>query len=255
MQTIYVGNTLINDIALGTSQIQNIWAQPPVISPINLQYWFDTSFSASSVNWRANFGNATGSLTNTTFNSSYPPRYVMTGNAEINFNTGNPGGNGTAARTSTIAFNTATTSSVQNIVWYGNPAGGYWLSLQISTGSVGTDSYLKVLYVNDTGFPQNPTTSSVAIDLGPISPNKWYVATLQTTGSNFSGITVWLNNKSQTFAGSGAWTTDSTYWSIGSAGGAFPFSGSIEANLYYNSFISQSAVLENYEYYKLKLAL
>jgi len=257
MQTIYVGNTLINDIALGAAQIQNIWATPPEISTLNLQYWFDTSFSASSVNWKANFGNATGSLTSTTFNSSYPPRYVMTGVSEINFSTGNPGGSGFAPRTNMVAFNTTTTSSVQNIVWYGNPGGGHFLELQISTGSgaLSSNAYLKVQMVNDTGLSENPTTSSVAYDLGPISPNKWYVATLQTTGSRFSGISVWLNNVSQSFTGNGTWTTDDIYWSIGSAGGGRPFAGSIQSNLYYNSVISASAILQNLEYYKLKLAL
>ena len=253
MQTIYVGNTLINDIALGKSQIQDIWAQPPVISTLNLQYWFDTSFSASGVNWRANVGNSTGSLTNTSFNSNYPARYTLTGagDSEILFSGGNPGA-GTAARTTTVTFNTSTTGSVQNIVWIGNPTTSDLLALQISTGSVGTDAYLKVLYSNTNG---PGTTSSIATDLGTISPNKWYSATLQTTGSTFAGITVWLNNKSQTFNGSGAWTTDALYWINGAASGLNGFSGSIQANLYYNSYISQSVVLENYQYYKLKLAI
>ncbi len=250
MQTIYVGNTLINDIALGKSQIQNIWAQPPVISPINLQYWFDTSFSASSVNWKANFGNATGSLASTTFNSEYPPRYVMTGNAEINMNTGNPGV-GNAQRTNTVVFNTATTSSIQNISWFGNPSTSDLIALQIVSASAGGSAYLKFLYINSVGAQ----TGSIATNLGPISPNKWYVATLQTTGSTFAGVTLWLNNTSQSFTGTNGWTSDSVYWSIGAASSANPFSGSIAANLYYNSYISQSAVLENYEYYKLKLAL
>lgn len=254
MQTIYVGNTLINDIALGKSQIQDIWAQPPVISTLNLQYWFDTSFSASSVNWRANVGNSTGSLSNTTFNSNYPPRYTLTGagNSEILFTGGNPGP-GTAARTTSVTFNTTSTGSVQNIVWFGNPTTSDLVALQISTGSVGTDAYLKVLYLDTQ--PPISTTSSIATELGPISPNKWYMATLQTSGSTFQGITVWLNNKSQTFSGTGSWTTDNLYWINGAANGENGFSGSIQSNLYYNSYISQSAVLQNYEYYKLKLAL
>jgi hypothetical protein len=253
MQTIYVGNTLINDIALGSTQIQEVWSTPPQISTTNLQYWFDCSFSASVSNWRANFGNATGSLVNASFESSYPQRYVLTGaNNEILFSGGNPG-TGTAARTTVVTFNTTTTGSVQNIVWFGNPTTSDLLALQISTGSVGTDAYLKVLYL-DTQAPIL-TTSSIATELGPISPNKWYMATLQTTGSTFEGITVWLNNKSQTFNGTGSWTTANTYWINGAASGVNPFAGSIQANLYYNSYISQSAVLQDYQYYKLKLAI
>jgi hypothetical protein len=253
MQTIYVGNTLINDIALGKSQIQQIWAQPPVISTLNLQYWFDTSFSASSVNWRANVGNGTGSLGNATFNSDYPPRYTLTGagNSEILFSGGNPGV-GTAARTTSVTFNTTSVGSVQNIVWFGNPTTSQLLALQISTGSLGADAYLKVQYIDSQN---NIATSSIATELGTISPNKWYMATLQTSGSTFQGITVWLNNKSQTFTGTNSWTTADVYWINGAANGANGYPGSIQANLYYNSYISQSAVLQNYEYYKLKLAL
>lgn len=254
MQNIYVGSTLINDVYLGSGQMQNIWLNQPYIEYTNLQYWFDCSFSASAANWRANVGNATGSLVNASYQSSYPPRYVLTGaNNEILFSPGNPGGSGTAARTTTVAFNTATTGSVQNIVWFGNPTSDF-LGLQISTGSSGTDAYLKVQYTNFAS-PFTGTTSSIATELGPISPNKWYVATLQTTGSTFAGITVWLNNKSQTFSGTGSWTANNLYWINGAANGVSPISGSIQSNLYYNSYISSSVVLNNYEYYKLKLAI
>lgn len=249
MQNIYIGSNYINDAYLGSNQMQNIWVNQPNISYTNLQYWFDCSFSASAANWRANFGNATGSLVNASYQSSYPPRYVLTGaNNEILFNVGNPGGNGTAARTTTVAFNTATTASVQNIVWFGDTSlANQLLALQISTSSLGTDAYLKVQFGN--------STSSIATNLGPITPNKWYVATLQTTGSTFEGITVWLNNFSQTFTGNTSWTANNLYWINGAANGQNPFSGSIQSNLYYNSYISASAIIDNYDYYKLKLAI
>jgi hypothetical protein len=253
MSTVYIGDTLVNDIFLGSARI----GEP---NPVNLTLvtsgltaYFDAAYSASSVNWKSTTGKYTASFLKTIYQSSPPQYYEITGSiSDITYgdneNLNSASLSGTGSRTVMVWINPSSGSADSNILWYGNPAGNKLL-FEISSGSIG-QNYLKIA---------NDTSSSIATANGAVSLGNWQMATYTTNGTNtFSGINIWLNSNKQSIAGATTWDIDTTgirYWETGTVNSSLSYLGKIGAHLVYNRTLTDAEIIQNVNYFKSRFGI
>lgn len=251
MQTVYIGSTLVNDVMLGSSRMSEVTNTPPKLVTSSLSYYYDASISASAANWRAvipytGSSTHTGSLTQTTYTSTYPQTFNLTGSvADINFN-GTPNElTGSGPYTIQMFVKPVNDTGNTNLFWYGAAlGGGTGLQLQMS-GSIGGTKYLRI---------ETDTSSSVATNC-EVALNEYQLITLTTNGTaNFSGISVWVDNVQQSILGNEAFNVTSTsFWVIGTISAIRPLSGSVISHLVYNRKLSDNEVLQNLTYFKARI--
>ena len=246
MQTLYVGNTLINDVMLGSTRMADVTNTPPKLVTTSLTYYFDASISSSAANWRSviPYGNRTGSLFQTNYTSTYPQTFNLTGSVpDINFGS-TPTELKNSPYTILMVVNQKNDVGRANLTWYGNSSGGSNVFLQAS-GSVGSSKFLRVATDN---------SSSVATNLS-FTLNEYHQVAMTVTGSTFAGVSVWVDNNKQTFQGADTFTGNngSFYWIIGTENSQNPLSGSVLAYCVYNRVLSDTEILTNYEYFRARL--
>jgi hypothetical protein len=254
MQTVYIGNTLVNDVMLGSQRMGDVLLDKPAIVTSGLTAYFDASFNATTSSWRATTGNYTASIGGTIYNSTYPQNYQLTSSlAGISYGFNNAlitaSLQGTGSRTVISFVSPVSSSSEGNIVWTGDGALN-GLRFLVTSSSLN----LK-LVSNATGLPSNQTFT----ELGAMSLNNWFMAAYTTDGTNSTnGINVWLNNASQSFSNGGTWYVAEDgvrYWEAGSIGGQLTFRGRIAFHLVYNRKLTDAEMIQNYDYFKLRFGL
>jgi hypothetical protein len=259
MQTVYIGNTLVNDVMLGSNRMSDVISTAPSLVTSGLTLYFDAAYSASSTQWRAKVtpsGTAlTASLSQTIY-STTPPQYLnFTGSASVCTYIAGPAEGaltsaslaGTGARTvMTFIYPKESSSLDNNIVWTGG-AGDDRLFFQITSGSL---NYLKIETLKGT------TTQSVATQLGEIPYNQWNLVGYTTNGTNtYNGIDVWMNTQKQSLSGSTQWnvaTTGTAYMEGSTAFGIKPYYGYVASTVVYNRKLTDSEWLQNYEYFQYR---
>ena len=254
MQTVYIGNTLVNDVMLGSQRMQDVLLDKPSIVTSGLTAYFDASFNATTSSWRATSGNFTASFGGTVYNSAYPQNYQLTGSLAgitygLNTALSTASLSGTGSRTLIAFVSPVSSSNEGNIVWCGDGALN-GLRFLVTSSSLN----LKIVS-NGTASPSTETFTG----LGGLSLNNWSMAAYTTDGTNnTNGINVWLNNTSQSFSNGGTWdiqTVGTRYWETGTIGGLLPFRGRIAFHLVYNRKLTDSEMLQNYEYFKFRFGL
>lgn len=244
MQTVYIGNTLVNDVMLGANRMTDIRSTSPTIVTSSLIYYWDASVSASAVDWKnvIPYGNRTGSLTQTTYTSTYPQTFNLTGStADINF--GSVAGEiQSSPYTIIMVVSQKNDTALTNLTWFGNSPSQN-LSLQ-TTGSIGSSKKLRVSTDN---------SSSIASNLN-FSLNEFHQVALTVSSSTFAGINVWVDNNKESFTGGTAiGTIGGLYWIIGNENSQRPLSGSVIAYTAYNRVLTDSEILQNYDYFQVRL--
>jgi hypothetical protein len=251
MQTVYIGNTLVNDVMLGSSRMSEVTNTPPKLVTSSLRYYYDASISASAANWRAvlpytGSSARTGSLTQTTYTSTYPQTFNLTGSvADINFSPTPNELTGSGPYTIQLFVKPVNDTGNTNLFWYGAAlGGGPGLQLQMS-GSIGGTKYLRI---------ETDASSSVATNC-EVALNEYQLITLTTNGTaNFSGISVWVDSVQQSILGSEVFNvTQTSYWIIGTISGIRPLSGSVISHLVYNRKLSDNEILQNLTYFKARI--
>lgn len=245
MQTVYIGNTLINDVFLGSNRMADVRSTPPTLVTSSLIFYWDASVSASAANWRnvLPYGNRTGSLTQTTYTSTYPQSFNLTGSvADINFGT-SPAELQSSPYTVIMIVSQKNDTALTNLTWWGGAGGGSNISFQ-TTGSIGSTKKLRVA---------NAATSSIASTLN-FTLNEFHQVALTVGSSTFAGVNVWVDNNKESFTGGASVGTPSgPYWIIGTDSGLRPLSGSVIAYTAYNRVLSDSEILQNYDYFQTRL--
>jgi hypothetical protein len=256
MQTVYIGNTLVNDVMLGSQRMGDILLDKVSIVTSGLTAYFDASFNASASSWRATTGNYTASIGGTIYNSTYPQNYQLTSSIAgitygLNTALSSASLSGTGSRTMITFISPASSSTDATVVWTGDGApGNPGLKFLV------TSSSLNLKIISDrTASPSTETFTG----LGSLSLNNWFMAAYTTDGTdNTNGITVWLNNASQSFSNGGTWLVaeaGTRYWETGAINAQFPFRGRIAFHLVYNRKLSDAEMIQNYDYFKLRFGL
>lgn len=255
MQTIYIGNTLVNDVMLGANRMSDVFNVSPSIVTSSLLYYFDAAYSASAANWRTvlpftgSMGELqrTGSLTQTTYTSTYPQSFNLTGSvADINFAGNTPNElTGSGPYTVQLFVNPVKDTGSMNLFWWGNAAGSD-LQLQMS-GSIGENKFLRI---------ETSGTSSVATNC-VVALNKYQLITLTADGTNqYSTFNVWVDGVKQAISGSTSFAPLGTLYSvIGTYSSQRPLSGSVVSYLTYNRKLSDNEILQNLRYYQARLGM
>jgi Concanavalin A-like lectin/glucanases superfamily len=252
MQTVYFGNTLINDVMLGSNRMSEVTNTPPTLVTSSLRYYYDASVSASAANWRAvmpytGSSARTGSLTQTTYTSTYPQSFNLTGSvADINFGGGVPNElTGSGPYTIQMFVKPVNDTGNTNLFWYGSVEGNR-VEVQMS-GSIGGTKFLRI---------QTGTSASVATNC-VVSLNEYHQIVLTTDGSStFAGFNLWVDNVKQSISGStanGVPTDTGLFWVIGTINSQRPLSGSVISHLVYNRKLSDSEILQNYDYFQTRI--
>lgn len=255
MQTIYIGNTLVNDIMLGSNRMSDVFNISPSIVTSSLFYYFDSATSASAANWRATIpytgsGGATrtGSLFQTNYTSQNPATFNLTGSqASIDFGGGTPAViAGSGPYTIQLFAKPVNDIGLIDLFWYGAAlGGGTSYQFQIS-GSVGGTKFLRI---------ETDLTSSVARDC-VVSLNQYHQFTFTADGTaNFNGLNLWVDGTKQAISGSTAFgpLVNTTYHSIGTNNGQRPLSGSVVGYLIYNRKLSDNEILQNLRYFNARV--
>jgi hypothetical protein len=252
MQTVYFGNTLINDVMLGSNRMADVRSTSPSIVTSSLRYYYDASISASAANWRAvipytGSSARTGSLTQITYTSTYPQSFNLTGSvADISFGGGVPNElTGSGPYTIQMFVKPVNDMGNTNLFWYGTAAGNR-IEVQMS-GSIGGTKFLRI---------QTGTSASVATNC-VVSLNEYHQIVLTTDGSStFAGYNLWVDNVKQSISGStanGAPPDTGLFWVIGTNSALRPLSGSVISHLVYNRKLSDSEILQNYDYFQTRI--
>lgn len=244
MQTVYFGNTLVNDVMLGSVRMTDVRNVAPKLVTSSLIYYWDASVSASAANWRnvIPYGNRTASLSQTNYTSIYPQTFNLTGSvADINLGT-RPGELQTSPYTVIIVVSQKNDTALTNLTWFGNSP-GQSLSLQ-TTGSIGSAKKIRVSTDN---------SSSIASNLS-FSLNEFHQVALTVGGSTFADINVWVDSNKESFTGGTAiGTIGGNFWIIGNENSQRPLSGSVVSYTAYNRVLTDSEILQNYDYFNTRL--
>ena len=129
MQTVYIGNTLVNDIFVGSGRQSDVFNVSPSIVTASLVYYWDAAYSASAANWRnvlpfTGSVAKTGSLTQTSYTSTYPQSFNLTGSvADINFGATPSQLVGTGPYTLILYVKPVNGIGNTNLLWYGSVVG------------------------------------------------------------------------------------------------------------------------------------
>jgi hypothetical protein len=246
MQTVYVGNTLINDVMLGSQRMDDvIQYKIPTgsLTTSGLVYYFDANTNADNTSWRTvqPYGNVTGALFQTNHTSAYPASFNLTGSIpDINF-----GATPTVLRDSNSTYTVLMTvkptndAAAANLTWWGD---GRRSTLRL-IGDVGGTKYMQI----DTD-----TSSSIATNL-PVSLNQWHQLGLtKTTNTTFASFNLWADTQKQAISGSTSLTDiiNPFYWIIGTANSNVPLNGSVISYLVYNRVLSDTEIINNFYYFK-----
>lgn len=259
MQTVYIGNTLVNDVMLGSDRMSDVISTAPSLVTSGLTLYFDAAYSASSTQWRAKVTPPntalTASMTQVVYSATQPQYLSFTGSVSTcTYIAGGAEGAltsaslaGTGARTVMMYVYPKESSSFDNnLVWTGGN-GDDRLFFQITSGSL---NYLKIETLKGT------TTQSVATQLGEIPYSQWNMVAYTTNGTNtYNGIDVWLNSSKQSLSGSTQWnvaTTGTAYMETSTAFGIKPYYGYVAATVVYNRKLTDYEMLKNYEYFQYR---
>jgi hypothetical protein len=254
MQTVYIGNTLVNDVMLGSQRMGDVLLDKPAIVTSGLTAFFDASNNATTSSWRATTGNYTASIGGTIYNSAYPQNYQLTSSIAgitygLNTALSSASLSGTGSRTVISFVSPVSSSSEGNIVWTGNG------SLDGLRFLVTSSSLNLKIVSNGTASPSTETFTG----LGGLSLNNWFMTAYTTDGTNnTNGINVWLNNTSQSFSNGGTWFVAETgirYWEAGAINAQLTFRGRIAFHLVYNRKLTDAEMIQNYDYFKLRFGL
>lgn len=244
MQTVYIGNTLVNDVMLGSNRMADVRSTPPKLVTSSLVYYWDASVSASAANWRnvIPYGNTTASLTQTTYTSAYPQTFNLTGSvADINLGS-TPAQIQSAPYTVLMVVSQKNDTDLTNLTWWGGSPFSN-LSLQ-TTGSIGSPKKLRV---------KTDNSASIANNLN-FTLNDFHQVVLTVNGSTFADINVWVDNNKQSFTGGTTLgSIGSLYWIIGTENSQRPLSGSVISYCAYNRVLTDSEILTNYDYFQTRL--
>jgi hypothetical protein len=246
MQTVYIGNTLVNDFFIGNVKASNVISNLNGLVTSSLIAWFDAESSASAANWRTTtYGNRTGSLSGGAgYKSSYLPSYEFSSSlSTIGF--GTPPVTGTSSRTYTIWVKSQSTASLSVIQWNGSAASGDFMLIGTAYDNNRNSLYFRTL-----------NSSSIVIELPEFNLNEWNCITLTTDGTNtWSAFNIWFNDQKYEFSGGTTWTTPSinASWELGLKDSSNPYSGSIFSQLVYNRELNDNEILQNYSYYRYRL--
>ena len=243
MQTVYVGNTLINDVFLGSQRMDDVtqYKIPSgALATSGLINYWDASISASAANWRnvIPYGTRTGSLFQTSYTATYPATFNLTGSIpDINFGT-TPAAVTASNSVYTILINVKPTNDVAlaNVTWFGEQ------ELQM-TGSIGGTKYLRI---------NTATSSSIATNL-PVSLNQWHqIAITKTSDTTFASFNLWVDTNKQAISGSTSLNNivDDRYWIIGTNNSLRPLNGNVISYLLYNRVLSDTEITNNFYYFK-----
>jgi hypothetical protein len=245
MQTVYIGDTLVNDIFVGSGRASDVFNISPSIITTSLNFYWDAAYSASAANWRnvLPYGNKTGSLTQTTYTSTSPQSFNLTGStADIVFGGTVPNAlTGSGPYTIQMYVNPVKDTGSMNLFWFGSS--GDDLELQVS-GSIGSKKYLKIA---------TSSTSSVATNC-EVSLNEYHLITLTTDGNNsYSGFNVWVDGNKQAISGSNSFAPiPNLYWVIGANNSQRPLSGSVVSYLVYDRKLSDNEINQNLRYFRAR---
>lgn len=246
MQTVYIGDTLINDVYLGSIRASEVTNTPPKLVTSSLVYYFDASISASAANWRTvlPYGSKTGSLFQSSYTTDYPQTFILTGSiATIEFAGGTPSELQTNPYTLQILVYQKNDTALTNLTWWGNSGGGQNIQIQTS-GSIGNNKFVRF----DT-----PNSSSLANNI-PFTLNDWHLVSVVVTGSRFDTVSLWVDNNKQNLGGTTTFGTIGTlYWAIGTNNSQNALSGSVVSYSVYNRALSDSEILQNYTYFRNRL--
>ena len=245
MQTVYIGNTLVNDVFVGSQKANDVLSYTPTIVTSSLIHYFDASYSASAANWRDSVGNRTGSLFQTSYTSTYPESFNLTGSIpDINFGSVPVSLQGSGERTVIVWVYSKAGNTKRNMTWMGSVNSSDLVLFH--TGSATGLNYVAI---------GSDATSSVATSL-PISLNEWHQVAYTTDGTNtYGGINLWLDSNKAQLSGASTFNVGTLYWIFGTSNSNFPFSGSIFTQMIYNRKLTDNEILQNYQYFKYRLGL
>ena len=249
MQTVYLGNTLINDIFVGSGRQSDVFNVSPTIVTSSLVYYFDAAYSSSAAGWRAvlpytGSSTKTGSLTQTTYTSTYPQSFNLTGSAaDINFAGAVTPLTTTNQQTIILYVKPVNDTGNTNLMWWGTVEGNR-TEIQMS-GSIGGDKFLRIVTNSSSSVAQNCK----------VSLNDWHQIVLTTDGTTtFSAFNVWVDDVKQSISGSTVWAAPgNSFWVIGTFAGQRPLSGSVVSHLVYDRKLSDNEILQNLRYFRARL--
>jgi hypothetical protein len=133
-------------------------------------------------------------------------------------------------------------TALTNLTWWGGSAGSN-ISFQ-TTGSIGSAKKLRVVTDN---------SSSIASTLN-FTLNEFHQVALTVGSSTFAGINVWVDNNKESFqGGTSIGTVSGPFWIIGTNNSLRPLSGSVIAYTAYNRVLTDSEILQNYDYFQTRL--
>jgi hypothetical protein len=258
MQLVYLGNTLINDVMLGSQRMDDVLQIQTQYVKTNLQALYDGNFNATTSSWRTVVGNATASIgSGVQFitGSNKTPYYNVTGSINsfawgtaqniIDF-----GLSGTGARTVLLWINPTNLTNESVLTWYGQNAGGTPTGdIELLISSQANSNRLIVSASTAAGA----IATGSAVDLGSVTTGSWQMVGYTTDGGNTIGaFNLWLNGNKQILTGSRTWSVNMTggnnFWEFALISAAKPYSGSVAYQFIYNRKLTDTEIVQNYQY-------
>jgi hypothetical protein len=208
MQTVYIGNTLINDVYLGSQRMDDTLQLPAQYTKSGLKVLWDGNYNTTTSSWRATVGNYTASA------SGPPPQVTLvTGSGLTSYYTTDGTGSliwgnyldivsteQDLSKDRTVLIwtkpgNLTNEATITRIGGDPNASDGY---LELDITSAATSNKLKLKY-----GPSD--TSQTAATLSSVATGSWQMVGYTTNGSTTANIELWLNNSKQALTGSTNW--------------------------------------------------
>jgi len=265
MQTVYIGNTLINDVMLGSQRMDDVLQLNVTPIRTGLTALWEGNYNTATSSWRAYVGNYTASMDPAGANgkvtlitgSNKTPYYAFSGSLP-SFVWGNAsditstGQDLAKARTVLLWINPSSLTNQSVLSWCGQNAGGVLNGdLQFVISSAANQNKLVISGSLPNGGGVISTGS--AVNLNSVVTGSWQMVGYTTNGGNTIGaFEVWLNNSKQALTGSGIWGVKvdggNNFWEFGLVSGIKPYSGSMAYQFVYNRKLSDSEIIQNYDY-------
>ena len=258
MQTVYIGNTLINDVMLGSRRMDDVLQLQVQSVKTSLTALWDGNYNTTTSSWQASVGNYTASIGSGVklITGSGQTSYYSLTSSLPSFAWGSPadiisaGLSFTGSRTVLLWINPINLTNQSVLTWCGQNAGG--ADTGVIEFVISSATNLNKLVISGS-TAAGIVTAERATNLGSVTTGSWQMVGYTTNGGNtLAAFDVWLNNNKQSLTGSGQWTvkTDggNNFWEFGLISGLKPYSGSIAYQFIYNRKLTDSEIAQNYQY-------
>lgn len=254
MQLVYLGNTLINDVMLGSQRMDDVLQKQYSMVSSSLTAFFDGNYGVASGSnlWSASVSPLTASIGRGYYDEA-STSFILTGSLStitygVNDGLVSASIAGVGDRTMTVYFKPNDGTTESNLVWTGNP-GNDRILFMMTTGSA---NYLKLLTVR-----AGTTRRQVATSLGGVNINQWNFAayTANSTGA-INNIVFYLNGSKFNLTAAGDWgseTAGNDFWETSTVNGIYPLYGNVAFHSVHNRVLSDAEINEIYNYYKQRI--